>query len=49
MIERESDQSRGERESARAMAPEVVAVRIALRVAELLLLAACARRSGAAS
>ena len=40
MIEREADQSRGERESARAMAPEVVAARIVLRVAELRLLAA---------
>ena len=40
MIEREVDQGRGERESARAMAPEVVAARIVLRVAELRLLAA---------
>jgi|RhiMetdeSRZDD1v2_1073273.scaffolds.fasta_scaffold701813_2 hypothetical protein len=36
MIEREADQRRGER----AMTPEVVAARIALRVAELRLLAA---------
>jgi hypothetical protein len=40
MIEREADQSRGERESPRAMTPEVVAARIVLRVAELRLLAA---------
>ena len=40
MIEREADQSRGERESPRAMTPDVVAARIALRVAELRLLAA---------
>ena len=35
--------------SARTMAPELLAARIVLRVAELRLLAACARRSGAAS
>jgi hypothetical protein len=35
-----TDQSRGERESPRALAPEVVAARITLRVAELRLLAA---------
>ena len=40
MIEQEADQSRGEREPARTMAPEVVAARIVLRVAELRLLAA---------
>jgi hypothetical protein len=40
MIEREADQSRGERESPRALAPEVVTARIVLRVAELRLLAA---------
>jgi hypothetical protein len=40
MIEREADQRRGERESPRAMTPEVVAARIVLRVAELRLLAA---------
>jgi hypothetical protein len=40
MIEREADQSRGKRESARAMTPEVVAARIVLRIAELRLLAA---------
>jgi hypothetical protein len=40
MIEREADQSRGERESPRALTPEVVAARIVLRVAELRLLAA---------
>ena len=40
MIEREADQSRGERESPRAMTPEVVAARIVLRVAELRLLGA---------
>ena len=39
MIEREADQSRGERGSPRALAPEVVAARIVLRVAELRLLA----------
>ena len=42
MIEREADQSRGERESPRAMTPEVVAARIVLRVAERRLLAAWA-------
>jgi hypothetical protein len=40
MIERETDQRHSERESARAMTPEVVAARIVLRVAELRLLAA---------
>jgi hypothetical protein len=40
MIEREADQSRGERESPRALTPEVVAARIVLRVAELRVLAA---------
>jgi hypothetical protein len=40
MIEREADQSRGERDSPRPMTPEVVAARITLRVAELRLLAA---------
>jgi hypothetical protein len=40
MIEREADQSRGERESPRALTPEVIAARIVLRVAELRLLAA---------
>jgi hypothetical protein len=40
MIEREADQSRGERESPRAMTPEVLAARIVLRVGELRLLAA---------
>jgi len=40
MIEREADQSRGERKSPGAMTPEVLASRIALRVAELRLLAA---------
>jgi hypothetical protein len=40
MIEREADQRRGELESPRALTPEVVAARIALRVAELRLLAA---------
>jgi hypothetical protein len=40
MIEREADQSRGERGSPRPLAPEVVAARIVLRVAELRLLAA---------
>jgi hypothetical protein len=40
MIEREADQIRGERESPSAMTPEVLAARIALRVAELRLLAA---------
>jgi hypothetical protein len=40
MIEREADQRRGERESPRPLTPEVVAARIALRVAELRLLAA---------
>jgi hypothetical protein len=49
MIEREADQSRGERESPRPMKPEVVASRIALRVAELRLLAAwCGLRRGSA-
>jgi hypothetical protein len=40
MIEREADQSRGERNSPRALTPEVVEARIALRVAELRVLAA---------
>jgi hypothetical protein len=40
MIEREADQSRGERKSPRALTPEVVAARIVLRVAELRVLAA---------
>jgi hypothetical protein len=40
MIEREADQSRGERESPRTMTPELLAARITLRVAELRLLAA---------
>jgi len=40
MIEREAEQSRGARESPRALTPEVVAARITLRVAELRLLAA---------
>jgi hypothetical protein len=40
MIERETNQSRGERESPRALTPEVVAARITLRVAGLRLLAA---------
>ena len=40
MIEREADQSRGKRESRRPMTPEFVVARIALRVAELRLLAA---------
>jgi hypothetical protein len=40
MIEREADQSRGERGSPRALTPEVVAARIVRRVAELRLLAA---------
>ena len=40
MIEREADQSRGERESRRPLTPEVVAARIVLRVAELRVLAA---------
>jgi hypothetical protein len=40
MIEREAVQRRSERESPRALTPEVVAARIVLRVAELRLLAA---------
>ena len=40
MIEREADQSRGERESFRALTPEVVEARILRRVAELRVLAA---------
>jgi hypothetical protein len=40
MIEREADQRRGERESRRAMTPELLAARIVLRVAELRQLAA---------
>jgi hypothetical protein len=40
MIERETDQSRGERKSPRALTPEVVEARIVLRVAELRVLAA---------
>ena len=40
MIEREADQSRGEGKSPRPLAPEVVAARIELRVAELRVLAA---------
>jgi hypothetical protein len=40
MIERETDQRHSERESPRALTPEVVAARIVLRVAELRLLAA---------
>jgi len=43
MIESEADQSRGERESPRALTPEVVAARIVLRVAELRVLAAWTR------
>ena len=35
MIERETDQSGGERKSPRALTPEVVEARIVLRVAEL--------------
>lgn len=35
MIEREADQSCGERESPRTMTPELLAARITLRVAEL--------------
>ena len=35
MIERETDQSRSERESFRALTPEVVEARILRRVAEL--------------
>ena len=41
----EADQSRGEREPARTMAPEVVEARIVLRVAQLRLLAAWTRCS----
>ena len=40
MIEREADQSRGERGSPRALTPEVVEARIVLRVAALRVLAA---------
>jgi hypothetical protein len=40
MIEQEAGQSRGERESPRALTPEVVEARIVLRVAELRVLAA---------
>ena len=40
MIERETDQSSGERKSPRALTPEVVEARIVLRVAELRVLAA---------
>jgi hypothetical protein len=40
MIDREADQSRGERKSPRALTPEVVEARIVLRVAELRVLAA---------
>jgi hypothetical protein len=40
MIEREADQTRGERESPRPLTPEVVEARIVLRVAELRVLAA---------
>jgi hypothetical protein len=40
MIEREADQSGGERESFRALTPEVVEARILRRVAELQVLAA---------
>jgi hypothetical protein len=40
MIERETDQSRGERKSPRPLTPEVVEARIVLRVAELRVLAA---------
>jgi hypothetical protein len=40
MIERETDQRHSERESSRALTPEVVAARIVRRVAELRLLAA---------
>jgi hypothetical protein len=40
MIEREAEQSRGERESPRPMTPELLAARNVLRVAELRLLAA---------
>jgi hypothetical protein len=40
MIEREADQSGGERKSPRPLTPEVVEARIVLRVAELRVLAA---------
>jgi len=40
MIEREPDQSRGERKSPRPLTQEVVEARIVLRVAELRVLAA---------
>ena len=40
MIEREADQSRGERKSPRPLTPEVIEARIELRVAELRVLAA---------
>ena len=40
MIEREADQSRGERESPRPLTPEVAEARIVLRVAEPRVLAA---------
>jgi hypothetical protein len=40
MIEREADQSRGERESPRPLTPEVVEARILRPVAELRVLAA---------
>ena len=40
MIEREVDQSRGERESPRPLTPEVIEARILRRVAELRVLAA---------
>ena len=40
MIEREADQSRRERESFRALTPQVVEARILRRVAELRVLAA---------
>ena len=40
MIERDADQSRGERESPRPLTPEVEEARIACRVAELRVLAA---------
>ena len=40
MIEREADQSRGERKSPRPLTPGVVEARIVLRVAELRVLAA---------
>ena len=49
MIGREADQSRGERESPRALTPEVVAARIELRVAELRVLANRIKRGSSAT